>query len=1761
MNNRSHSPRSRWLTAVLGFSFVLLCLLAPGHLTQAVYSEVLETPESAAGPTASEQTPCSDPVPPGEKVKIVGDDEIFLSFRQANESKYLANQIINNPVDSTLLTASSVEFLDNGTLDPYAPNWVVNASGDLDGNGHAELLTAARNYYSQLSVLDNLYNFSIPSEWLNSASPFAGSTVSWIDVAAGNLDRVSNPSTDLDEDEIVVAFKDNNSDIHVVLLDGSKEQFLGGWIGNVDNTQMSQWTKSDLERGTVNYVTVATGDLDGDGFDDEIAVAYKDSVNDLQVEILEYNGTATLQELWRIDSLDNGRDNVANDGSGAYSNKWPIDITTGDLDGDMMDEVVLAFRIGDATNGNIQLWALDVTNPTDWTIDNSVWRNHPVPSATRSKAATAVSVSAADLDSDGYDEIALGYNISQTDTCSSMGQSYACNSRWRQQLVTYEYTPFLSADYLTLCPTDSPLHGCFRQRPGTWTSTTNYGQDESVEGQVVIATGDLDQDTRDEIALAHYKWENDNIELISFDAEGSLTKRSALETELGSNRPTGFWISMGDRDNDSRYVLYNDECYVKTEAQVASVIYAPPHWPAEHIAANEYNTFASFDSQVEQASGTTTEVSTSFGGSVTVGPSFHEIGASFTYGWEKEAFAEKSQTTFSEYGERYSTCPPHSCPEESDFNAVQFVETTFHCFGYVTVVGAEEMEVCLPVYSSKLPYPQKWWYTTGYEKYPESWIPLGHNLAQGRSATQSSEDPSYPGPASRAVDGDANGEFASGHVSHTGYEYSPWWQVDLGGAQWLGAVQIWNRTELGFTGRLKDFYVLVSEKPFPAGASLEMLLADPEIWHTFIAGEAGRPTVIPVDHDGHYVRVQRPLEKPANYLDIAELEVFGMPGAVDQWPKAKPTSSDSDTLTLTWRDPNLPNQQLVQTVPGQLLVIDFDKTSVRDSTSPQDTDIGFGRENETITGGKTAEETSVGMEIKWFEGEVSTTTSQKTSYALSWSNKVGFFGSVDGLPSEAKVPTIEDYWYDFSQYAWLQRTRSAGGVEHAYLVNGYWVPLIGPYAGAGAPPPPVTGGPAATPATPLINSASHPNPDKWVESDSASFTWKQPASDSTAISGYTWLLDQTADTIPNEVNKGLVTTKSFDALADGIWYMHVRAVSTGGQWSETAHRTVRVDVTPPEIALNLDPGQPSGDNGWYITPVTVAVNAADGNGAGVAKVEVSTDGVSWQPYAAPLVFTEDSAGTSVYARATDAAGHVAEPVVTTFKIDQAAPDSHIDGGAGPGTWIAEIIADEQGNQELVLAGSFDDDLSGRSGFGLEYDGLDWRGPSKIGSWYPIPDQPQIEVNWVYTATHEIGAGYHIFMGRAQDVAGNQEDAYEVARVLWLPKASPDIGGSSVSTSAAAIRPGERVAFALVARNDGVQEAYVNITNRLPEGLSPVLDVLPADVEYDPDTHTLAWSDQLLWPGEYMQHIFLAEADAALPAMTLENEASFHAFWPNTDLLPPAERQPFLDREQTVTTTTVITVDPALPANSDRTRPWAILTLGTHATTTGPQVDLSVVAADDARLMYLREWAPDPQTGAWIVMQDSGWLPYKSTTSWTLSEGQGVKYLGVWVADQSGNVSNLSDYALAFVNRLDDSQALADGQRVQYRAFLEEGMAFMGALKTITGDPDVYIWRPRSAFWPDRNSNDTVEPGDLEDLGYGIIQRSGRYLLEVHAVGASEYELILEGSDMALDMMHEAPAAKPRPDHPLVVGDPLSADQIGTPVEPGYRFYLPVMLRY
>ena len=95
---------------------------------------------------------------------------------------------------------------------------------------------------------------------------------------------------------------------------------------------------------------------------------------------------------------------------------------------------------------------------------------------------------------------------------------------------------------------------------------------------------------------------------------------------------------------------------------------------------------------------------------------------------------------------------------------------------------------------------------------------------------------------------------------------------------------------------------------------------------------------------------------------------------------------------------------------------------------------------------------------------------------------------------------------------------------------------------------------------------------------------------------------------------------------------------------------------------------------------------------------------------------------------------------------------------------------------------------------------------------------------------------------------------------------------------------------------------------LPVGLEPIFEAPGPGVSYDAATRTVTWLPEPVWPGQWEQRFLARRWMPASGATALEAKATFHAFWPNTDLLPEAEHKQFLDREQTVVATTRIVVE-------------------------------------------------------------------------------------------------------------------------------------------------------------------------------------------------------------------------------------------------------------
>ncbi len=84
----------------------------------------------------------------------------------------------------------------------------------------------------------------------------------------------------------------------------------------------------------------------------------------------------------------------------------------------------------------------------------------------------------------------------------------------------------------------------------------------------------------------------------------------------------------------------------------------------------------------------------------------------------------------------------------------------------------------------------------------------GRNVAPAGKATQSGT--SHGGQPERAVDGNTSGVYSDGGQTHTPENRpDPWWELNLGSAQPLDSIRIWNRTDGSLGNRLEGFTIKV----------------------------------------------------------------------------------------------------------------------------------------------------------------------------------------------------------------------------------------------------------------------------------------------------------------------------------------------------------------------------------------------------------------------------------------------------------------------------------------------------------------------------------------------------------------------------------------------------------------------------------------------------------------------------------------------------------------------------------------------------------------------------------------------------------------------------------------------------------------------------------------------------------------------------------------------------------------------------------------
>lgn len=128
--------------------------------------------------------------------------------------------------------------------------------------------------------------------------------------------------------------------------------------------------------------------------------------------------------------------------------------------------------------------------------------------------------------------------------------------------------------------------------------------------------------------------------------------------------------------------------------------------------------------------------------------------------------------------------------------------------------------------------------------------------------------------AARAVDGNTNGNYSAGSVTHTSdnpLDTNPWWQVDLGFSRSVGSIKLWNRTDC-CSDRLRQFYIFASDPPFTS-TDPQTTAGQSGVWSSYQSAAVGTSLTLTIGRTARYIRVQ--LVGSDRPLSLAEVQVFG----------------------------------------------------------------------------------------------------------------------------------------------------------------------------------------------------------------------------------------------------------------------------------------------------------------------------------------------------------------------------------------------------------------------------------------------------------------------------------------------------------------------------------------------------------------------------------------------------------------------------------------------------------------------------------------------------------------------------------------------------------------------------------------------------------------------------------------------------------------------------------------------------------------------
>ncbi|HBH71547.1 MAG: hypothetical protein UU88_C0018G0005 [Parcubacteria group bacterium GW2011_GWC1_42_11] len=151
------------------------------------------------------------------------------------------------------------------------------------------------------------------------------------------------------------------------------------------------------------------------------------------------------------------------------------------------------------------------------------------------------------------------------------------------------------------------------------------------------------------------------------------------------------------------------------------------------------------------------------------------------------------------------------------------------------------------------------------------------------------------------------------------------------------------------------------------------------------------------------------------------------------------------------------------------------------------------------------------------------------------------------------------------------------------------------------------------PTKPIVTVPLYPSVSGWHNvSNLFSASWELPRD----ISGVRTSLNKQPSFVPSEESEGLFENKTFNALSDGIWYLHVRFANNVG-WGPTTHYRIAIDTQAPlPFEITSDTSEAS-DN-----PTPILNFKASDALSGLNEYRIKIDNENWI-----VVTSEDFTGS------------------------------------------------------------------------------------------------------------------------------------------------------------------------------------------------------------------------------------------------------------------------------------------------------------------------------------------------------------------------------------------------------------------------------------------------------------------------------------------------------------------------------------------------------